>query len=70
MKLTHPLTMGFAPVNPTPSGAYICKGSAQECAQPKNIYHPSQKAWLMERKLYTGRFIVDVGHLPDNLRNL
>jgi hypothetical protein len=62
--------MGFPPLNPSPSGAYICKGSRIECAQPKNIYHPAQTAWLMERKLYTGRFIVDVGHLPENLRNL
>lgn len=63
--------MGFSPLNSSPSGAYICKGHiSREGTKPENTYHPSQTAWLMERKLYTGRFIVDVGHLPENLRNV
>jgi hypothetical protein len=69
MKLKHK-PMGFPPLNPSDSGGYICKGSTLECAQLENNYHPSQTAWLVEKKLYTGRFIVDVGHLPDSLRNL
>ena len=64
--------MGFPPLNPSDSGAYICKGhpSFFRSLEPENSYHVSQRAWLVENKLYTGRFIVDVGHLPDNLRNL
>jgi hypothetical protein len=59
------------PGHPPKDGAekYECKGSGG-ARQPDNTYHPAQKAWLMERNLYTGRMIVDIAHLPENLKFL
>lgn len=67
MKHTYPI-----PGHPPKDGAetYHCKGSNLVSAKPENKYHPSQVAYLAERNLYTGRFIVDVAHLPDNLKHL
>lgn len=51
-------------------GAYDCKGATGSCEQPNNRYAPEQEAWLRERKLYTGRMIADVAHLPAHLKFL
>jgi hypothetical protein len=63
------------PGHPPKHGAekYECKGDLRGmcCSpEPSNTYHPAQKAWLMERNLYTGRMIVDIAHLPENLKFL
>lgn len=50
--------------------AYQCKGATGSCENPKNRYSPEQEAWLRERKLYTGRMIVDIAHLPPELKFL
>ena len=54
------------------SGAYPCKGKQLVGGgnSPSNKYHPSQKAWLVENNLYTGRMIADIGHLPIHLKDL
>jgi len=49
---------------------YRCKGSIRHDSDPENRYHPSQRAWLVERNLYTGRMIADIAHLPENLKFL
>ncbi len=73
MKLIHPLTMGTDPTYRNKNGSlcYPCKGSIERPGvEPSNTYHPAQVAYLFAIKRYTGRFIVDVGHLPEGLRNL
>lgn len=37
---------------------------------PQNNYHPAQVAYLLEKRLYTGRLIQDIAHLPDKLKFL
>lgn len=67
MKLKHEIP-GHPPKHGAPN--YECNGSIGLGKRPSNDYHPSQVAWLMERNLYTGRMIADIGFLPENLKFL
>jgi len=51
-------------------GAYECKGGITYAPDPSNRYASEQEAWLRERKLFTGRMIADVAHLPTHLKFL
>ena len=51
-------------------GPYDCRGGITHAQDPSNRYAPEQEAWLRERKLYTGRMLVDIAHLPPELKFL